>query len=98
MKKRILSMVFVLVCSYSFAGRIVDLQQEKIMCNNYQINDHSKISEIRTNCKVYDVDSDMDDGQQELEFEFYATSPKCQVECKFMDNKLTYCQIDRYCN
>ena len=98
MRKLIFTLVVVLGCSYSFAGRIIDLQQEKIMCNKYRVSDNSKIGEIRNNCKVYDTDSDMDDGQQEQEFEFYATSPKCQVECKFINTKLTYCKIERYCN
>ncbi|RTL12582.1 MAG: hypothetical protein EKK54_02870 [Neisseriaceae bacterium] len=94
MKKIIFALLFI-SSSAVFADKLVNLQQEKIMCSNYQLKASSTIEEITKYCKPYDVDHDHHNGKVETELEFYASAPhNYEMKCNFIESKLDYCKID----
>lgn len=93
MKKILLGLIALgVTCVY--ADQMVNLQHDKIMCGNYRISEKSTVNELNKHCKPYDTDHDMENGQKELELNFYSTAPHQDMKCIFLDGKLNYCKID----
>lgn len=93
--KKIIVALLSLTVSCAFADQMVNLAQEKIMCDKYQVKSSSTIEDMTKYCKPYDTDHDNHGGKIETELEFYATAPHhYDMKCNFIDNKLDYCKID----